>query len=1027
VKFQVLGPLRVIGATGDLSIGRKRERLLLGLLLITPGQILPVGRLVESLWDGDGPDSAFDQLRVAASRLRRVLGDVPIVWRTTGYRIEVAPQDVDAARFLADLDSAEQATSPRDRLPHLDRALSRWRGALLADVADDSVRLRFGRGLQEARWSAHERRAMTMLELGMAGRAATELFDVVTEDPTRERLVALLMRALHTAGRSAEAVRVYHDVRARLGADMGIDPGPHLRALLAEILRDTGDEPSPPAATITLRRPAPISQLPADPSTFAGRADALATLDCAMGPRARGTAVTLIVGAGGVGKSALAAHWARTRTDRFPDGQLWVDLRGDQAATALAPDAVLRRLLRGLGVEPDRVPDDLDEAAALYRANLARRRMLVVLDNAHCAGQVRALLPGGDTSAAVVTSRDWLTDLVARYGASRLVLDGLGAVDAIDLLAGIAGEDRISRHRTDSADLVELCGRLPLAICVAAAHLADHPDRTVAAQAAAIRGGVLLRQGADDADPSPVRAVFDQVLASLDDATRHLFLLMGAAPATFFDAHAAARLTGQQPDEARQRMTRLVHAHLVAPTADGRYGMHDLLRAYARDQASELTDEDRQAALGRLYDHYAAAARAAVDASAGRPLNHPELLLGRTSWTPLDASDAAGWLDAEHGNLLAVAADLTGGGPPRHTVALSAILADWLSDKGHTADALTLHRQAITAATAVGDEPRSADARRRLGNIYWLQGRYDDAEAAFEAALSVVERHDDPLRIALTLNSLGGAAILKGDNRAAQDYFSRALRGFQHAGARLNAAHALGNLGSAAWALGEFRQAREYHELSLAIFSELKVDGDVARAYGNLGKVHRQVGAYPESRDCQERALALFRATGYLEGLAQCLADLALACVHLGDLDAASAAIDEGTAISHEIGAQSAESMHHHAHGALHLARSEYGLAAEEFQASQQMGIAPHEATALNGLGTAQLGLGEAAKAISLHRNAYTAAERGQNLYEQARALEGLALALQAAGDTDAAAEVLDHAWAMLERLGVPRSAPLSG
>ena len=713
--------------------------------------------------------------------------------------------------------------------------------------------------------------------------------------------------------------------------------------------------------------------------------------------------------------------------DRFPDGQLWVDLRGDRAATALAPDAVLRRLLRGLGVERDQVPEDPDEAAALYRSNLARRRVLVVLDNAHSAAQVRALLPGGDTSAAVVTSRDWLTDLVARYGASRLVLDGLGAVDAIDLLARIAGEDRISRHRTDSADLVELCGRLPLAVCVAAAHLADHPDRTVAAQAAAIRDGVLLRHGADDADPSPVRAVFDQMLASLDNATRRLFLLMGAAPATSLDAHAAARLTGQQPDEAHQCMTRLVRAHLMAPTAESRYGMHDLLRAYARDQASELADEDRQAALGRLYGHYAAAARAAVDASASRPLNHPDLPLGQTSWAPLDAPDAASWLDAELGNLLAVAADLTGGGPPRHTVALSAILADWLSDGAHLADALTLHRQAIAAATAVGDEPRSADARRRLGNIYWLQGRYDDAEAAFAAVLAVVERHDDPLRIALTLNCLGGVAILKGDNHAAQEYFSRALRGFQRAGARLNAAHALGNLGSAAWALGEFGQAREYHELSLAIFSDLKVDGDLARAYGNLGNVHRQVGAYPESRDCQERALGLFRATGHLDGLAQCLADLALACVHLGDFDAAHAAIEEGTAISQEIGAQSAESMHHHAHGVLHLARGEYGLAAEEFQAGQQIGIVPHQAAALNGLGTAQMRLGEAVKAVSLHRDAYTAAERGQNLYEQARALEGLAVALHAAGDADAAAQAADRAWAMLERLGVPRSAPLPG
>jgi DNA-binding SARP family transcriptional activator/tetratricopeptide (TPR) repeat protein len=1019
VDFRVLGPLQVVADHGELAIGRRRERLLLGLLLIAPGQVVPSARLLELMWDEPAPEGADRQLRVAASRLRRVLHDAPIVWRAPGYRIEVASGDVDARRFLDELEGAESAVSARDRLAHLDRGLALWRGELLADVATDALRFRIGRGLQEARWSAHENRASALLELGLADQAAADLFDVVTEQPTRERLVASLMRALHAAGRPAEAVRAFHDIRARLRDEMGVDPGPELQTLLAEILRDrAAAAPAPTGAAALAAHP--VSQIPADPPTFTGRADALAALDRVM-DKPGGSALAAVVGAGGVGKSALVAHWARTRADRFPDGQLWVDLRGDDAATRLSPDAALRRLLRSLGVEPDDIPDNLDEVAGLYRSHLAQRRMLVVLDNAHSAAQVQPLLPGGDASAAVVTSRNRLSDLVARSGANRWTLDRLPTADAVDLLARIAGPDRVAADAAASAELVGLCGWLPLAVCIAAAHLADNPSRVVATQVESIRGGVLLRQGADRGDPSPVRAVFDSTLASLDAATRELFVVAGAAPTTTIDVHGAAAVQDLRPEEAQDTLELLASAHLLIPAGNGRYGMHDLLRSYARDQVAEVDADRLRSAFHRLYAHYCAAAAAAVASRTAEPIPddpyHPPAV---TTWAPRDAADAVRWLDDEHANLLAVAADQIGAGVPRHTLRLSATLANWLFEAAYSADAIALHRSAIGASAVVGDELGGADARRRLGVISWLQGRYDDARSEFNEALQIAEEYDDPRRTALTLNNLGGTAVMQGDNRCALDYLSRARIGYQALGDLRGEGGVVGNLGSVAWQLGDFRRARECHEQALAIFVKLDDEVDAARTYGNLGNVHRQVGDYVESRECHERALAVFRAGGNRDAEAQTLADLALAHLHLGDFEASQAAVDEGMAISQETNSSASGSMNHRAAGALHLARGEHRLAAESFRVCHELGVPAHEAAALNGLGAARLGLGDIVAAIHAHRRALAAAERYDDSYEQARAWEGLAAAFAAGGDMVAMADARERAHAMLVRLGVP-------
>ncbi|WP_412543737.1 BTAD domain-containing putative transcriptional regulator [Longispora sp. K20-0274] len=483
MEFRVLGGVEATVDDVAVELGRRRERALLGVLLVHLNTPVSVARLVELLWGDADPARARPALHVHMSRLRRALDPGPagcadpdlargadpgtpgpvggfrLVSVPAGYRLDGDPARVDLHRFRALYDRALAATDPADRADLVDRALTLHRGPLCGPDATDGIRALLRPGVDDLVLSAEELRIAATIDRGRPGDVLADVDRLVRAHPLRERPAALQVRALFRAARRADALAAYERIRADLARTLGLDPGPELRRLHDQLLRG-GPRRAVPA------------QLPPGVAGFTGRAAQLAQLDVLLGPGGP-AAIGSVVGAGGVGKTALAVRWAHRVRDRFPDGQLYADLHGYSGVPPVRPLDALTRFLRALGVPEAAIPTDVDEASALYRSQLADRRVLVVLDNARHPDQVRPLLPGGPGSRALVTSRDRLAGLTARDGARRLVLDVLGPDEAVALLAAVIGPDRVAAEPGAAAELVALCGHLPLAIRITAAHLAD--------------------------------------------------------------------------------------------------------------------------------------------------------------------------------------------------------------------------------------------------------------------------------------------------------------------------------------------------------------------------------------------------------------------------------------------------------------------------------------------------------------------------------------------------------------------------
>jgi DNA-binding SARP family transcriptional activator len=475
VEFRVLGPLAVLDDAGQpLRVGGRRgERLVLGVLLLEAGTVVPVHRLVELLWADDPPAGARGIVSTHLSRLRRDLDPdrsgtgVRLENHGDGYRIDVAPEQVDAHRFRRAVQEAREVPDAAGRSRLLGDALALWRGPLLADAVTDDVRDRIGAGWEELRVAAAESLAEADLELGRAADVVPRLTELTEQHPFREGLVALLMTALARGGRVPDALAVYRRTQQRLQDELGLDPGPRLRELHTALLRG-----GPAAAG---RAPVP-SQLPRAPRDFVGRERTLRRLDeSAATVGAGGPHACLLIGPAGVGKTALALHWVADGGDRFPDGRLYVPLRGSGPAP-LPPVAALTHLLRSLGVRPEQVPGDVAEASALYRSVLADRRVVVLLDDAADAAQVRPLLPGAGGSLVLVTSRQRLAGLVALDGALGLPVAPLTAAESGLLLETMLGKEVAADEAAAVRRLADVCDHLPLALRIAAANLGDEPE-----------------------------------------------------------------------------------------------------------------------------------------------------------------------------------------------------------------------------------------------------------------------------------------------------------------------------------------------------------------------------------------------------------------------------------------------------------------------------------------------------------------------------------------------------------------------
>lgn len=640
VQLRLLGPVEIEVNNGRLlSLGAGRLRTVAAILISEVNRVIPVGRLIDLAWDADPPARARGVVHNHVHRLRQLLaGQAEIATRGGGYVLIADPWAVDVNRFRELVSGAREA-EPWTAVAQLRQALGLWRGEALADVPGDRVRRTLGVGLTQARVAALQELGGKLLLLGRYGEMVTELTAHLAEHPLHEELTALLMRALQASGRQAEALGHYHRTRRHLKNQLGIDPGPALSETYLAVLDGkpaavphfahrplaAGPRPAvpyaadrpppsagqlPPAVPLSAPRlppaaPPPIAQLPPAIADFCGRARETAALDETL-DRVPGPGCVVLAGGGGAGKTTLAVHWAHRVRAEFPDGQLFADLRGFERPP-MRPGTVLGRFLQALGVPDATIPDSETERSALYRSLLAGRRMLVVLDNAGTAEQVRPLLPATPGTLAVVTSRRRLSGLMIRDGAALVTVGPLSADDALELLGSALGRQRIAAEGAAARELVERCDRLPLALRIAAARLMAHVGWSLAdwTKKLADERHRLCELSAADPDLS-VEAGLSLSHRALSSGAARLFRLLGLVPGPDVEVHAAAALAGQDLPRTRRHLAELCEAHLLEEQAEGHFARTGLVRIYAgKLVASEEPPADRDLALRRLSDHAA--------------------------------------------------------------------------------------------------------------------------------------------------------------------------------------------------------------------------------------------------------------------------------------------------------------------------------------------------------------------------------------------------------------------------------------
>ncbi len=653
-------------------------------------------------------------------------------------------------------------------------------------------------------------------------------------------------------------------------------------------------------------------QLPAAVTRFTGRISELAALTDLLGPASHSTAPALVIsaigGTAGVGKTALAIQWAHQVADRFPDGQLYVNLRGYDPHQPVAAADALAGFLEALGVMGTAIPDEADKRSALYRSRLAGRRMLVLLDNARDGEQVRPLLPGEPGCVAVVTSRDSLSGLVATDGARRLDLDVLPSADAISLLRSLIGP-RLSEEPGAAAALSGLCARLPLALRIAAELAAARPAEPVAELAAELEASQLdlLDAGEHRAD---VRAVFSWSVRQLPADAAEAFALIGLHPGEHLDAYAAAALTGTSTAHARQVLTRLHRASLIQAAESGRYGMHDLLRAYAREQAAAGdADDSCHQALTRLFDYYLAAASAAMDvAFPAEAHQRPDKATEATSLPTLQSeAGARAWLDTERANLTAMAAYCASHGWPRHVIGLATTLPRYLMNGSHLPEAQTIYGHALDAARQSADPAEEAAALDGLGGLDFMKGHFADAARHYEAALQRYRECGSLLGEAESLHNLGVTEQCLHHNRSAAAHFRDAVAAFENAADKFGAARPLSLLARVETEMGLHDDAAGHLQDALPVLHEAKDHSFEATALTLMGELSLRSGQLAQASASFQQALTIFRDIENPDGVAGALCLIGEVSMREDEYQQASSYRREALALFRQTGNQFGE------------------------------------------------------------------------------------------------------------------------
>jgi DNA-binding SARP family transcriptional activator len=983
LRFQVLGSLRLWNGTAWTEIRAAQQRLVLAVLLAEAGQLVRTERLVDELWGERAPREALSTIRGYVMRLRRAIGegaDRIVLTRDSGYELVVADDDLDAARFERLASEGVRASGEgrsADADARLSHALALWRGPAMADVPDSRTVAAYAGRLERTRLTAVEERLAVRLRLGRYAEVIDEASRLVETYPLGEQWWMSLVAALHRSGHRSEALKAYGRARAVTVAELGLEPGPALRELQQAILADDVDSSTPPAVAVAVP-----AQLPPAVPGFTGRDAHLRRLDALLpgGPSPR--PVVAIAGAAGIGKTATAVHWAHRTRHRFPDGQLYANLHGFGAGPPLRPIEVLTRFLTALGVATDRIPSGEDAAAGLYRSLLAGKRMLILLDDASDAGQLRPLLPAAAGCLVLVTSRDQLRGLVARDGAVVLTLGVLAAGEAVTLLNRLLGADRAAAEPDAVAELAEVCGYLPLALRIAAADLTARSHGTVVAHVRRLRAGDRLGLLQVDGDPhAGVRAAFDLSYAALPDPARRLFRLLGLVPGADIGTGGAAALAGVAPAVADHLLDRLVSAHLVEEHAPGRYTMHDLLRRYAGERASaEEPMADRQAAIGRLYDHYQHGVRIAADRLYPQVLRLPAPDLAGPAAGSED--DPLAWLDAERTNLVAAVRQAAAHGPRRVAWQLADALRGYLVLANHPSDLAVVADAGLAAAEAENQPQAAAAAHNSLGSLHFLQGEYARAVAHYEPALPLARR----------------AGWLEGESAL------------------------LGNLGSAYNVLGQPERAAEYITQALDIDRRVGRVGGQANNLSNLGLAHAQLGRLASACEHYAEALALYRQTGSRSGEARLLTNLADLYHWRGRFDEAMTALNRARTLHCEVGDRVGEAMTLRllatVHGECGCDGEAYECVSAALAITREVDSRRSEADVLGAYGSLHQRFGRLSQALDCYRKACGLARELNERYLEAELLAGFAAAYNEAGRAEQAASHAAAALAIARQAG---------
>ena len=933
LRLTVLRSLEAWRGGAPVNLGTVRQRAVLALLAVNANAGMHREAIIDALWRHDPPASAVNLVQVWISRLRHILdpGRLPrdpeglLVSSGTSYRLRLTARQLDLLDFRERADRARAAASSGDAFAAselYEEALGLWRGEPLAEL--DVLR-----GHIAVAELAQQRAALVMdyaaaaSAAGFQQRVIPHLRTLADREPLNERVHAHLMIALAGCGQQAAALQIYEDLRRRLDDQLGVYPGAELAGAHQAVLRQevpatpagartwvatvrpsagTGAAVQPPDASRAGRpghhgQPGRADragrglvvprQLPAATAHFAGRAGELAALARSLDDAAAAGAVGIaaISGTAGVGKTALAVHWAHQVASRFPDGQLYVNLRGfDPSDEPLTPAEAARGFIDALAVPPERIPASLDAQIGLYRSLLAGRRMLIVLDNARDAAHVRPLLPGTAGCLVVVTSRRRLTSLAAAEGAYLVTLDVLTDAEAGKMLARRLGATRVADEPEAARELTRLCARLPLALAIAAARAADRGGVSIGALTAELRD-VTVRLDALDTGESgtSMRSVFSWSYRNLTGPTARIFRVLGVHPGQDISAPAAASLAGIPVMEARRTLRELTRASLLTEPVPGRFAFHDLLRAYAMEQSETGDSEAGRAALCRVIDHYLHTSHAADQLlnPSRDPLQLDKPVPGVFPEEPAGYPQALAWFEAEHHVLLAAASHAAAAGLDRHAWQLPWALESFFDRRGHWRDWHVTQRTALAAARRSGDLIGVACAQRELGAASTQLGDHAGAHSNLSRALSLFRQLGDRVGQARCHELIGLAYESQGCHRQALRHQEEALRLYCEAAHRAGQARARNSIGWDHACLGNYRQALRWCQQALAQTRELGDRLREAVTLDSLGYAHHHLGHHRKAVACYGSALRLYRELGNLRNRATTL-------THLGDTYEAS-------------------------------------------------------------------------------------------------------------------------------------------